>query len=160
MKDFVTIFILCLVLIPNYLIAQNEFVSIGGDITSEKGNLSFSVGQTAYQFILGTEGNINQGVQQPYEIYVITAADDLALIDFECNAFPNPTNNLLTLSIKNKAPYGLSYQLVNSTGSLLSQNDLVGEETTLSMRNYTPAVYFLRLIEDEKIIRTFKIIKH
>ena len=152
--------IIGLFLIPIRLFAQSEFMSIGGDIASKKGNVSFSVGQTAYQFILGTHGNINQGVQQPYEIYVITAADDLALIDFECKAFPNPTNNLLTLSIKNKAPYGLSYQLVNSTGSLLSQNDLVGEETTLSMRDYTPAVYFLQLIEDEKIIRIFKIIKH
>lgn len=161
MKNLIILIgIISLLSIPGHIIAQNSFVSIGGDINAEKGGLSFSVGQTAYQAISGNDGNINQGVQQPYEIYLITAADDIALMNFECKAYPNPTKDILTLSIKNKEPYGLSYQLVNSTGRLLDQNEILSEETTLSMKTYTPAVYFLRLFDDEKMVRTFKIIKH
>lgn len=147
-------------LIHNHLLAQTAFVTVGGDLLSEEGSVSFSVGQIAYKSLSGNDGNVNQGVQHPYEIYVLTAADNIALKDFECNAFPNPTNDLLVLSIKNKEPFGLSYQLVNSTGCLLDQKDIQDEETTLSMKIYTPAVYFLRLIENENIVRTFKIIKH
>ena len=75
MKYVIIIGVLSLFLIPNHLVAQTAFVSVGGDIISEQSSISFSVGQLAYQAVSGTQASINQGVQQPWEIYVVTSVD-------------------------------------------------------------------------------------
>ena len=47
-------------------VAQENSVSVGGDITGVNGSVSFSVGQIDYTYVSGTNGNINEGVQQPF----------------------------------------------------------------------------------------------
>ncbi len=48
------------------VVAQENSVSVGGDIAGVNGSVSFSVGQIDYTYISGTNGNINEGVQQPF----------------------------------------------------------------------------------------------
>jgi hypothetical protein len=35
------------------------------------GTIAYSIGQTIYSFESGSNGNVNQGVQQSYEIYTV-----------------------------------------------------------------------------------------
>ena len=152
--------ILILLLFTPKLFAQKALLTSGADIYTNNGSLSFSVGQVDYVTISTNSGSISQGVQQPYEIYVITATDDIAFTNLKCTAYPNPTTDFLTLAIENNNLKGLSYQLTNSSGRLLENAQILDAKTTLPMQNYTPAVYFLRVNDENEVIRIFKIIKH
>ena len=52
--------------IPTGLLAQQNSVSAGGDVSGSGGTVSFSVGQIDYLSITGAGGSVAQGVQQPY----------------------------------------------------------------------------------------------
>jgi hypothetical protein len=54
------------------LTAQNNTVSAGGDAEGSNGSISFTVGQVVYTSAEGSNGSINQGVQQPYDLEIIT----------------------------------------------------------------------------------------
>jgi hypothetical protein len=49
-----------------------------------------------YTSAIGTNGSINQGVQQPYDYDVITGIE---LAEIELNFYPNPTLGQVNLSI-------------------------------------------------------------
>ena len=52
-------------------LAQESANVSGGEATGSGGTVSYTIGQVAYTNHTGTNGNINQGVQQPYEIYLV-----------------------------------------------------------------------------------------
>lgn len=69
--------------------------------------------------------------------------------------YPNPTCGELQLTTD--AISGMSYEVVDMYGRILESNDLMS--TTISLRNYSPGVYFIRLLKGNQILSTEKIIK-
>ncbi|NJK86375.1 MAG: T9SS C-terminal target domain-containing protein, partial [Bacteroidales bacterium] len=55
--------------------AQESINAAGGNASGAGGSVSWSSGQVTYQTNSGTTGSIAEGVQQPYEISVVTALD-------------------------------------------------------------------------------------
>jgi len=49
----------------------------------------------------GTNGSAAQGVQQPYEISVVTAIEEAMDISIEMVVYPNPATDFFKLRIKN-----------------------------------------------------------
>jgi hypothetical protein len=64
------------------------------------------------------------------------------------------------LKVENYDKENLSYKLFDANGKLLDNKKVTGNETTISMANLFPAVYFLKVIDNQKEIKTFKIIKN
>jgi hypothetical protein len=60
----------------NTALAQETATGTGGDATGTGGTSSYSVGQILYTTNTGTNGSINQGVQQPYEISIVTEIEE------------------------------------------------------------------------------------
>jgi hypothetical protein len=56
--------------------------------------------------------------------------------------------------------HSLSYQLFDMYGKLLETKKLDGYETNIVMSNLVPATYFVKVIQGNKEIKTFKIIKN
>jgi hypothetical protein len=56
--------------------AQEVIPAVGGNASGSGGSVSYSVGQVAYQTHTGTNGSVVEGVQQPYEISVLTAIEE------------------------------------------------------------------------------------
>jgi hypothetical protein len=54
----------------------------------------------------------------------------------------------------------LSYELYDINGSLLQSNEIVGKETVIQTGNLSPAAYYLKVSDDQKEVKTFKIIKN
>ncbi|MDG2279738.1 MAG: T9SS C-terminal target domain-containing protein, partial [Flavicella sp.] len=50
---------------------QESSNTSGGNAAGSGGTVAYSIGQVAYTYESGTNGNSNQGVQQPYEIYSV-----------------------------------------------------------------------------------------
>ena len=77
--------------------AQESVNATGGDASGSGGSASYSVGQVVYTTNVGTNGSVSQGVQQPYEISVVTAIEEAKGINLTVTAYPNPTTDYLSL---------------------------------------------------------------
>jgi predicted Zn-dependent protease len=140
--------------------AQEAVVTTGGEASSTTGSVSYSVGQVFYTTIIGTNGNsVSEGVQQPYEIFVATAIPEAAGVDLKMSAYPNPVKDHLTLKISGYESYDLYYRLFDLNGKLLKMKKIKSPEIEVIMQNMQPGVYFLKVTDDKKEIKVFKIIK-
>ena len=140
--------------------AQNTISASGGNASGSGGSVSYSVGQIVYTSNTGTNGSAAQGVQQPYEISVVTGIEEAKDISLEIMVYPNPATDFVKLMIKNYEVENLRYQLYDINGRLLQDNKVEGNETNIVMSNFLPATYFLKVTDNNKVVKTFKIIKH
>jgi hypothetical protein len=139
--------------------AQENTVSSGGNATDSGGSVSYSVGQAFYITGSDANGSVAQGVQQPYEIQVLLGVDEYE-INLYAKVYPNPTTQLVNLSVGTTDISDLSYQLYDYTGRVLTSGKIAHEDTSISMANYPQANYLLSVTRDNKTIKTFKILKH
>jgi hypothetical protein len=140
--------------------AQETITTSGGNATGGGGTVSYTVGQVAYTTNKGATGIIAQGVQQPYEILVVTGLDEARGISLEISVYPNPTSDFLKLTIESYKLENLSYQLYNINGDVLQNGEIIGKETVIQTGDLLPAAYFLQIRENQKELKTFKIIKN
>jgi len=140
--------------------AQTSVNATGGNASGSGGSASYSVGKVVYTTNTGTNGSVAEGVQQPYEISVVTAIEEAKGINLSVSAYPNPTTDYLTLEVKDFELSNLHFQLYDMNGKLLQNKKLTGTETQIDMSSYVPATYFVRVIAESKSIKEFKIIKN
>lgn len=142
--------------------AQEAIPAAGGNATGSGGTVSYSVGQAVYSTSTGSNGSVSQGVQQPYEIIVLTGLEEANGIKLNLTAYPNPTTDFLTLKVDVSTQLNIntmSYQLFDLSGKLLENKNLTSNETSIDMKNLVPATYFLKVTDKNKEVKTFKIIK-
>ena len=140
--------------------AQESINASGGKASGSGGSSSFSVGQVVFQTHEGTAVTMSEGVQQPYEIWVVTSIDEALAITLSLSAYPNPTKDFLTLEIRDFDPIGLTYQLFDMSGKVLIDDLITDTHTRIDMNQMVPAVYFLRVVKSSKEVKTFKVIKN
>jgi len=139
--------------------AQNDNPASGGNASGTGGSASYTVGQIVYTTNTGTNGTVAQGVQQPYEVSVATAIEEAKGISLNCTAYPNPATDFLTLKVEKNNTENLSYQLYDMNGKLLESKKVKSNETTISIGIFKSGNYFLKVIQDSKEVKSFKIIK-
>lgn len=139
--------------------AQTSINATGGDASGSGGSVSYSVGQIVYTTNTGANGSVTQGVQQSYEISAVTGIDEAKGINLTVTAYPNPTSDYLTLRIVEFDISNLSYQMYDMNGKLLQNEKITGNRTSIFMSKLVPANYFVKIIQENKEIKTFKIIK-
>jgi hypothetical protein len=141
--------------------AQGELTASGGEAAGSGGTVSYSVGQLVCTTDEGSNGSIAPGVQQPYEISEIKSDPNNVLdITLECRVYPNPTTDFLTLNIDNLVNKKLYYILYNNSGSVIGNKEIKDSETIIDMTNLVSSLYFLKIIEGQRELKTFKIIKN
>ena len=138
--------------------AQNGAVATGGNAIGSGGSFSYSVGQIADKFATSANGSLSEGVQQPFEILTL-GTDDFPNILLEMTVYPNPTTSNVILKINDLDSENLRFQILDLTGKLISKDLIVNSETQISFENLNSGIYFLKVIQSNKIIKTFKIIK-
>lgn len=142
--------------------AQEVIPATGGNASGSGGTVSYSVGQVVFTTNTGTNGSVAQGVQQPYEISVVSGTEEAVGINLSVSIYPNPTNDFLTLSVFDSTPLSfqsMSYRLCDMNGKLLQSEKISDNQTSIDMSNLLPATYLVKVIHDNKEIKTFKIIK-
>ena len=140
--------------------AQNVIPSSGGNIIGSGGNVSYSVGQIVHTTNSGINGSSAQGIQQPYEISVVSVIEETKGISLDCLVYPNPAKEMITLEINNYKADNLSFQLYNISGAILENRKIKSKETTIQMKEFIPSTYFLKVMEENNEIKIFKIIKN
>ncbi|WP_026449772.1 WD40/YVTN/BNR-like repeat-containing protein [Aequorivita capsosiphonis] len=93
-----------------------------------------------------------------------TPYDTASIEDFNTNRaftiYPNPsTNGKFNLKINSTNTEELLLEIVDITGKIIfSENDLK-ENNSISLPNISEGIYFVRLMKDEKMVATKKLIK-
>ena len=141
------------------LYAQETVPATGGDATGTGGSSSYTVGQVVYTTNTGTNGSVAQGVQQTYDIVALLGVE-ISAIKLELVAYPNPTQEILTLKIDNYKNESLTYQLYDLQGKLWDSQSLQGAQTQLDMKDLAVGSYLLSIQDEKTLIKTFRIIKN
>ena len=142
------------------VMAQETTPASGGNASGSGGSMSYTVGQVLYTTNTGTNGSIAEGVQQPFEISVVVGIDQARDIILKCTAYPNPATDLLILEVEIPDGKNLFFQLYDIMGKLLISKKLIDNKTTIPMSNLAPATYFLKVTDNQIVVKTFKIVKN
>ncbi|MDP2386351.1 MAG: T9SS type A sorting domain-containing protein [Bacteroidota bacterium] len=140
--------------------AQDVVPATGSTASGSGGTVSYSVGQVVYTSNSGSNGSVAQGVQQPYEISVVIGLADAVDISLSFSVYPNPTTDFLKLNTGNYKSQNLLYQLSDMNGKILESKKTQPVETTISMLNNASGIYFLKVMDNNNELKTFKIIKN
>lgn len=137
-------------------LAQQNTVSSGGDATGSGGSVSYSVGQIDYINSTGSNGSVNQGVQQPFEFFKVDL-EEASFVDV--NLYPNPTNEFIILQLENFTN-DLSFTLYDVNGKLVAEGIVEASETQIDMRSFARGQYHLAIKNTANDIQSIKIIKN
>ena len=154
-----TIFILGLVQTTG-LQAQEAIPASGSIASGSGGSVSYTIGQLFFNTGTGINGSVAEGVQQPYEISVMVGIEEADGINLTCRAFPNPVTDLLILEVEFLDNEKYFFQLYDMWGRLLVNKNLTDIRTTIPMQDLPPTTYFLNVTVNQKVVKTFKIIKN
>lgn len=139
--------------------AQSGIVATGGEASGTGGKMSYSAGQLNYITATGSGGTTNQGIQQPYEIFV-TSGIEAANINLSASVFPNPALDFINLSLENAEMKGMSYTLIDVMGKIITQHKLNNRQTSISMKELDSGIYFIKVLNNNREVKIFKIIKN
>jgi hypothetical protein len=139
--------------------AQQATTDTGGNASGSGGTVAYSVGQIVYTTHTGATGSVAQGVQQPYEISIVLGIDNHST-NLGLSAYPNPTTNYLTLNVGNFELSTLNFQLYDISGKLIESRKIISSSETIGMANLPSATYFLKVTNNNKEVKTFKIMKN
>ena len=139
--------------------AQESSNAAGGNLVGTNGSVSYSVGQIVYTTNTGTNGSVAQGVQQPYEISEILSSNDFSDLVQDIKVFHNPSTDILTINSIHSNGLELDYQIVDMTGKVVKTEKNITNETNINVSAFPSAIYFLKITNQNKEIKTFKIIK-
>lgn len=140
--------------------AQESVNATGGNASGSGGSVSYSIGQVTYQTLTANNVTVTQGVQQPFEISVVTMLEEAKDINLSVSVFPNPSTDHLTLLIGEFEISNLSYQLYDINGKILQNEQITGNSMNIATSNLAPANYFVKVMQGNKEVKTFKITKN
>ena len=140
--------------------AQTSVNTSGGNSSGAEGSVSYSIGQVVNNISSGSTGSVIAGIQIPYEIAVISGVEQTN-ISLDIKAFPNPTIDNLYLKIGlSDQTFNMYYSLINNSGKVILINKVIENPTIIPLSEFISGVYYLRISQDNKLVKTFKIIKN
>ncbi len=156
---------LCFVLSISFtstVVAQESTNASGGTVKNSNGEVSYSIGQIAYEAQSSIAGSINQGVQVAYIVTETTHIDNYECLSHDISVFPNPSTDYLNLKIENfenRAVSELYYQLFDLNGKLILNGMIKSSETKIDMQYQKTGTYLVKVLSNNKEVKTYKILK-
>lgn len=138
--------------------AQSAVMTTGANATGGNGTVSYSVGQAAY-FVKGTNREVSEGVQQVYEITTLATHEISNSTEEGILLYPNPFKDFVYLDFTTNKFKGSEYQLFDAAGKLIKKNNITESKSELNFSSLPSAMYIIRINQEGRNIKTFKIIK-
>ena len=113
---------------------------------------------------MGSNASLSQGVQQAFEISVLTSIEKESGIHLSLIAYPNPTLNYLNLEVNGSEFPALHFHLLEMSGKLIISDKINSNSTMIDMDHLSSGTYFLKIYSGLgtdvlQEIKTFKIVK-
>lgn len=108
------------------------------------GSISWSLGETLVTLKVGDND---------------TATPEI--LDFDIVAYPNPTQDNITISHNSKTDEKLTFTIYDFNGRTLIKKQLMEQENEINMQYLPPALYEVKITDSKNhSVKSFKIIKH
>jgi hypothetical protein len=155
--------------------AQEAIPASGGNALGAGGSVTYTVGQAMYTNNLASSGSEAQGIQQPFEISIVSGLEHSLEFSLKCSVYPNPANDFLILTVTGKLRSTYLASLFDFNGKMLTNTSISSAETKIDLHGLAPSAYFLKILETSQIspskqmnnqtsvnqlMKTFKIIKN
>lgn len=140
--------------------AQETVAASGGEAAGNGGTVSYTAGQVTYTASTNGSETMAQGVQQAYDIFVVTSIEEIGGISLEMVVYPNPTTDYLKLVIEDYRLENLIYLLYDLNGKLLQKGEIIDKETVIQTGYLLPAEYYVKVRSSQNELKTFKIVKY
>ena len=138
------------------LAQPHEVVSASGaSFQNSSGYLSFTIGECITSTLTSSSAILTQGFHQTR---LQSGVPVLSLPDIQMSVFPNPVKDLLILQIE--VPQGFDYLLYDVRGGLLERGQVLAERTEIDFSALAPAIYILRVRNQQEEVRLFQIVKY
>ncbi len=157
MKHFFSILFFLTLWSPQ-TVAQQNTVASGGDYNGSNGTVSFSIGQIDYLNITNANGNVNQGVQQPYQI--LDNSVNQSDLNVNITIGPNPSSNELTVVADFTNMKDVSGYITEQNGKILKKKQILNINPSFDLKDLSSGTYFLIIEQNDQILKSFKIIKN
>lgn len=138
--------------------AQKALLAAGSNATGSSGSVSYSVGQIDYNS-KGPNNQVNEGVQQAYEIITLSTTETTGADRKDIVLYPNPFKDFIFLDFATNDYRNSEFQLFDSSGKLLKETKIKESKSEFNFSELPSAMYIVRVNQNGKNIRTFKIIK-
>ncbi|MBW8522018.1 T9SS type A sorting domain-containing protein [Chryseobacterium chendengshani] len=136
--------------------AQKALLATGSNAAGGNGSVSYSVGQIDFT----TKGNqIMEGVQQAYEITTLSTTETAGSDKKDILLYPNPFKDFLFVDFTTNDHRNSEFQLFDSSGKLLKEDKIKESKSEFNFSALPSAMYIIRINQNGKNIKTFKIIK-
>ena len=137
--------------------AQSGVFTAGGDANGD-GTISYTIGSVFYHSNNETNGSVSEGVQHPFEIYVVTEIRSESY-DIDVYAYPNPTVDVLKISANVEEFETLTLVLYDIEGRVLKEQKIEVSESEIDLSDLPASTYLMKILSKEKEIKVIKIIK-
>ena len=136
--------------------AQKALLATGSNASGGNGSASYSVGQIDFT----TKGDqVMEGVQQAYEITTLSTTETASSDKKDILLYPNPFKDFLFVDFTTNDHRNSEFQLFDSSGKLLKEDKIRETKSEFNFSELPSAMYIIRINQNGKNIKTFKIIK-
>ena len=150
--------LLLLLLAPCLVSAQEAVLTGGGDASSSNGSVNYSIGQVVYEFYEANDGSSAEGVQHPYELFIVTSTGDELISDQLVKAYPNPVVDWVEVQLSYfSESEELYYQLYGLNGQILVSDQITSDRTIINLQLLAAGTYLLKV--HGLVDRSFKLVK-
>lgn len=150
-------FFFILFIVSGHLHGQSVVLGTGTSVSGGGGSVSYSVGQVTY-LSKGTGSQIMEGVQQAFEVSTLSTHEETNEQD-GILLYPNPFKDYLYLDFTVNSYKNSDYQLFDAQGKLIKKDKISQSKSEFNFSALPSAMYIIRINQEGKNIKTFKIIK-
>jgi hypothetical protein len=150
---------LTFILLTKIVFSQTSVNTGNGTIIENGIKVHYSIGQVFFKNYQFTNGEVNEGIQQPL-IIIPGSIDKISPFQNTISIFPNPAST--SIRIKNTSGVkNVKVQIFNLNGQNVLERQLFSEESSIDVANLTPSQYSI-IISDyqNEIINHYKLIKN
>jgi hypothetical protein len=154
-----SILLTTLFIISTTIFYSQETVAVSGGNLTGSGSVSYTVGQLIVVTNKAKTGSVAQGVQQSLELFTLVNPE-LLVLTLKAVTYPNPTKDKIILSLTDNSLHNLSYAMYDIKGRIVAKGTVNKENTSISMTYLATGVYILKIHQNKKQLKVFKIIKN
>jgi hypothetical protein len=92
-------------------------------------------------------------------VSLCTNLSNVTFNNLTINIYPNPVDDFLNIDFKEINNNVITIQLVNTLGQVLIEEKTKNESVTLNLTNIVNGIYFIKVMENEKVLAFKKIVK-
>ncbi len=147
-----------ILMVSHSSLCQESISSAGSSNQSGNYFLSWTLGEIITGNSTNSEITIYQGLL-PAEITLFSVSEHDSIND-HIVIYPNPTSNMITIECKSSISQSLFLQLQDINGRIFYKIEEIDRNTVnIDLKNISAGIYFLNLFEDNKLFKSYKVIK-